>query len=294
MNGEGITVLKIVHIYASLERLVQSLVRENLRKSELVSHFIRGFNSISGTMDFVDIGDESGLMSEKLNGSFPKSHLANLKDQIQGFLKLSACRFMVLGLGSSEAYDDCFKSITNRDPLPCKICLLRLSLAEEDEVDQRWIDLQFRFSQASVKGLFVPKTPAATHKLSFVDIVKHTSPRANTLKEEDSMTLAPRKVSNASTVSTQADDEYSNEMKVPEPEFFRSVSKQFYPDDIMSVKSDFSELACSTKQRKIRMENRKKEIQAKKLDIGLLAVVHCPRDEPDRSNISPISTYLTV
>ena len=108
------------------------------------------------------------------------------------------------------------------------------------------------------------------------------------------MTLAPRKVSNASTVSTQADDEYSNEMKVPEPELFRSVSKQFYPDDIMSVKSDFSELACSTKQRKIRMENRKKEIQAKKLDIGLLAVVHCPRDEPDRSNISPISTYLTV
>ena len=71
MSGEGITVLTIVHIYASLERLVQSLARESLRKSELVSHFIRGFNSISGTMDFVDIGDEGGLMSEKLTGSFP-------------------------------------------------------------------------------------------------------------------------------------------------------------------------------------------------------------------------------
>lgn len=70
MNGEGLTFLTIVHIYASLERLVQSLARESLRKSELVSHFIRGFNSISGTMNFIDIGDEGGLMSEKLAGLF--------------------------------------------------------------------------------------------------------------------------------------------------------------------------------------------------------------------------------
>ena len=73
MKVDGVRVLTIVHVYASLERLVQSLARESLRKAELVSHFIRGFNSINGTMDFVDIGDEGGLMSEKLRGAFPKS-----------------------------------------------------------------------------------------------------------------------------------------------------------------------------------------------------------------------------
>ena len=73
MKEDGARVLTIVHVYASLEHtLVQSLARES-RKPELVSHFIRGFNSINGTMDFVDIGDEGGLMCEKLRGAFPKS-----------------------------------------------------------------------------------------------------------------------------------------------------------------------------------------------------------------------------
>jgi hypothetical protein len=67
MNKDGITVFTSVHIYASLERLEQSLARESSRKTELVSHFIRGFNSISGTMDFVDIGED---VSEKITGSF--------------------------------------------------------------------------------------------------------------------------------------------------------------------------------------------------------------------------------
>jgi hypothetical protein len=194
---------------------------------------------------------------------------------------------MVLALDSSETYDGCFKSIANRNTPPCEICLLRPPLSEENEDDQRWIDLKFRFSQASVNGLFVPKITATTHRLSYVDIVKHTSPKANALKDEDSLTPAPRKVSNASTISTQADEECSEEAKEQESKSLRSVSKH-YPDDMTSVESDFSELACTTKQRKIRMENRKKEIQAKKHDIGLLAVVHCPRDEPDRS-MPPIS-----
>lgn len=74
MKEEDAAVFTIVHVYASLERLVQSLARESLRKSELVSHFIRGFNSISGTMDFVDIGDEGSLMCEKLKGFPPVSN----------------------------------------------------------------------------------------------------------------------------------------------------------------------------------------------------------------------------
>lgn len=211
------------------------------------------------------------------------SHLMIHKDQIQGFLQIPACRFMILGLDSSEAYDDSFRSIANRESPPCEICLLRPPLSEENEDEQCWIDLQFRFSQASVKGLFVPKTTETTHRLSYVDIVKHTSPKAKAIKEEDSIIMSYRKVSNASTISTQADEECSEEAKEQECKSLRSVSKPFYRDDMTSVESDFSELACTTKQRKSRMENRKKEIQAKKHDIGLLSVVHCPRDEPDRS-----------
>ena len=62
-------------------------------RSELVSHFVRGFNSISGTMDFVDIGDEGGLMSEKLTGLVPKFPSDDSEDQIQGFLQTSCLSF---------------------------------------------------------------------------------------------------------------------------------------------------------------------------------------------------------
>jgi hypothetical protein len=145
-----------------------------------------------------------------------------------------------------------------------------------------------------VKGLFVPRTTATTQRLSYVDIVKHTSPKANAPKEEDSMAFAPRKVSNASTISTQADEECSGEAKEQESKSLRNVSKHFYCDDMSCTESDFSGLACTTKQRKNKMENRKKDNhaknQAKKHDIGLLAVIHCPRDEPDRS-ISPRFLY---
>jgi hypothetical protein len=63
-------VLTIVHVYASLERVIQSFSfgGDGPRRSELVLHFIRGFNSVSGTMNFVDIGDEGNLMYEKLRG----------------------------------------------------------------------------------------------------------------------------------------------------------------------------------------------------------------------------------
>ena len=70
MKEDPAQVLTIVHVYASLERLIQSFSLGGyvLRRSELVSHFIRGFNSVSGTMNFVDIGDEGSLMYEKLRG----------------------------------------------------------------------------------------------------------------------------------------------------------------------------------------------------------------------------------
>jgi hypothetical protein len=194
---------------------------------------------------------------------------------------------MVLGLDDSEAYDNYFKSMANRDFSRCEICLLRPPILEDEETGQRWNDLQYRFSQASFKGLFVPKSTANPHRLSYVDIVKHNSPKASTNQKDDSTSIVPRKVSNASTVSTQADEEWFVESKESESTPSGRIPKSVYPDDITSVNSEFSELACTTQQRKIRIENRKKEIQAKKVDIGLLAIVPCPLDEPDRSKVSP-------
>jgi hypothetical protein len=57
------------HIYASFQRLEQSVARESLRRTELVSHFIRGFNSITGMMNIVDVGDEEDLMRTKITGT---------------------------------------------------------------------------------------------------------------------------------------------------------------------------------------------------------------------------------
>ena len=58
----------LVHIYGSLERLAQTLSKQSIRTTELVSHFVRGFNSVEATMDFIDIGDENGLISQKMTG----------------------------------------------------------------------------------------------------------------------------------------------------------------------------------------------------------------------------------
>jgi len=69
-ESEGGIIDYSVHVYASLERLEQSLGREHHRKTELISHFVRGFNSVSGTMNLIEIGDEEGLTYKKLKGSF--------------------------------------------------------------------------------------------------------------------------------------------------------------------------------------------------------------------------------
>jgi hypothetical protein len=62
------TILIYAHIYASFQRLEQTVARESLRRTELVSHFIRGFNSITGMMNIVDVGDEEDLIRSKITG----------------------------------------------------------------------------------------------------------------------------------------------------------------------------------------------------------------------------------
>ena len=188
---------------------------------------------------------------------------------------------MILGLENPEIYDDFFKS--NKNSQFCEICLLRSTLSGNDEDAQR--RKESGFTQASFKGLFVPKINPRTHRLSYVDIVKHTSPKRDATKTDDLMVIAARKVSNASTISTQADEESLDDIKETESKVLQRMTKPSHQDDTNSLASDILELAYTTKQRKIRIESRKRELQSKKNDIGLLAVIPCPREEPDRSNI---------
>jgi len=284
MKEDEDQVFTIVHVYASLERLVQSLSRESLRKSELVSHFIRGFNSISGTMDFVDIGDEGGLMCEKLKGSSLRGyfHLTLFfSDHIGHFSKLPACRFMLLGLDDLDAYGTCLDAVANRGDQPCEVCVIRLPGDKEN--DLHGISSNLNFLRATLTGLFVPKSIPSPSRISYVDIVqRRVSANDVEVKTEDLSPAPPRKVSNASTATTQAEEEVSTSAPDIEPTSYKA-SKASCHDHHTTRNSEFSELACTTQRRKMRIEGRKKEIDAKKHDVGLLAVIPCPRDEPDRS-----------
>lgn len=191
---------------------------------------------------------------------------------------------MILGLDDSDTYGSCLDAVANRDYPPCELCLLRSPDSDEEEDDLHWIFLNFSFMRATLSGLFVPKFVAGPQRISYVDIVqRRVSTNATEVKTEDSSSLPPRKVSNASTVTTQADEEVSATAQDTERTTSYGARKTSYHDDLTTMDSDFSELACSTQRRKMRIEGRKKEFEAKKNDIGLLAVIPCPRDEPDRS-----------
>jgi hypothetical protein len=188
---------------------------------------------------------------------------------------------MVLGLDINEGESELLNAVSQEDLGSSEIYLLTPPTSDDKE-DFLSMNLSIPFTTASLRGLFVPKSPATSHKLSYVDIVKHTSPKRNA-ESGESGTLVPRKVSNASTVSTQADDEISNDTKdydlKPAPE----DSKAFFDENTSNLDSDFSELSCTLRQRKLRMETRRKEGRPKKHDNGLLAIVPCPKEEPDRS-----------
>jgi hypothetical protein len=277
----------VVHIYASLERLAQSLSKESVRTTELVSHFVRGFNSVEATMDFVDVGDENGLICQKMTGDNPPLYTANnCTDKIRFFLKLSICQAIIVGLDTIESENEFLSTLSLDDLGNSEICLLEPPTSDDTE-DFEPLNIIIPFTTASLTGLFVPKTPSTSHKLSYVDIVKYTSPKRNTESGETG-TASARKVSNASTVSTQADDELSNATKDYELKPASGNSKPFFDEDASNLESELSELSCTLRQRKVRMESRRKESQSKKPDNGLFAVVPCPKEEPDRS----ISSFI--
>ena len=204
-------------------------------------------------------------------------------DQIGSFSKLPSCRFMIFGLDDSDTYGSCLDAVANRDCAPCEICLLR-SPGSEEEDNLHGMSPNVSFLRATLTGLFVPNTIPSPHRTSYVDIVqRRVSTNATEVKTDDSSSPPPRKVSNASTVTTQADEEVSAIAQDTEHTTSYRARKTSYHDDLTTMNSDFSELACSTQRRKMRIESRKKEFEAKKHDIGLLAVIPCPREEPDRS-----------
>jgi hypothetical protein len=200
---------------------------------------------------------------------------------------------MILGLDDLEMFGTCLDAVANRHDPPCEICAIRLPGDEETEV--LGISSNFNFLRATVTGLFVPKTIPSPRRISYVDIVqRRVSADEVEVKTEDSSPLPPRKVSNASTATTQAEEEISG--SAPDTELATSYKapKQSYHDDLTTTKSEFTELACTTQRRKMRIESRKKEIEAKKYDIGLLAVISCPREEPERSISPPLFPCLIV
>jgi hypothetical protein len=256
--------------------------RDSHRRTELVLHFIRGFNSISGLMDLVDVGDETDRIPSKITGmAFSLSfHLTFVSDQIFAFSKSSGCCFFLLGIDSTDTYKASLEAITTRSNPPCGLCLIRLS--SDDANDQGVDSFNDQFDQLAFDGLFVPRDKTTSSRLSYVDIVQKPSAAIPEKLQKPIVfpSLGARKVSNASTVSTQAEDDWC----VP------AVSKETdenlctNAEDFASVVSDYSvDLSYSTSKRKKRMESRRKEILTKKFDIGLLATVKCPREEPDRS-----------
>jgi len=188
---------------------------------------------------------------------------------------------MVLGLDAIELENEFLHALSEEHLGRTKICLLNHP-ASDDTQNIQPLSLNIPYTTASLKGLFVPKTLSASHKRSYVDIVKYTSPKRTAGCGEAENAIG-RKVSNASTVSTQADDEVSNNTKDYDLKPASRVSRTFFDENTSNLDSDFSELSCTLRQRKLRMETRRKENQSKKHDNELLAMVQCPNEEPDRS-----------
>ena len=192
---------------------------------------------------------------------------------------------MIIGLDSTGSENEFLSTLSLDDLGNSEIYLLKPPTSDDTE-DFEPLNLTIPYTTASLSGLFVPKTPRTSHKLSYVDIVKYTSPKRNTESGETG-TGSARKVSNASTVSTQADDELSNATKDYELKPASGTSKPFFEEATSNLESELSKLSCTLRQRKVRMDTRRKDSHSKKTDNGLFAVVQCPKEEPDRSIAPP-------
>src|SRR6202035_2883397 len=98
-----------------------------------------------------------------------------------------------------------------------RVRLLRLPLGETTAPGDpsSTVNLNAKVEQIAFQGLFVPPNTNSGNILSYVDVVQKVSPKNSSEEKKTKRTvLAPtgiRKVSNASTVSTQAEDEWTYE-----------------------------------------------------------------------------------
>lgn len=69
--------LKLIYIYTSLKGLLQSSGGVDVNSSELGSRFVQGINSISGTLNLVDIGYNKDTLSGKVKGIYRLHLLAD-------------------------------------------------------------------------------------------------------------------------------------------------------------------------------------------------------------------------
>jgi len=62
--------LKLIYLYTSYKGLLQSPGGADVNDSELGSRFVQGINSISGTLNLVDIGYHKETLSGKVKGIY--------------------------------------------------------------------------------------------------------------------------------------------------------------------------------------------------------------------------------
>jgi hypothetical protein len=245
-------------------------------------------------MNLVDVGDEEDLIRSKITG-IPQDgfHLTSVIDQMSAFAKLPSCCGFILGLDHPDSYEASLEALRSRTDTFGGVYLIRQSPLAGDSTDQEVDCLSSQFEQISLEGVFVSRSRTNSNRLSYVDIVQKPPTGAGGKVEKSVVfpSLGTRKVSNASTVSTQAEDDWCIPVEETKPRpsdnMFDNILKNRSPEDLGSVISDYSsDLSHSTSKRKKRMDGRRKDTLAKKLDIGLLATIPCPSEEPDRSWLS--------
>jgi len=193
-------------------------------------------------------------------------------------VKSSSWNFLILGVENPFEYGDCFEWISKHGYQ--KVYFLSATGESSNPQDLREMNLNIPFCQIRIDEIFADKATTIQPKHSYVYIVQKNVSEASS-QSPLTTTIGVRKVSNtsASSISTIAEDDPALQGSLSKK---KPSSKLSPNDDLTSLDSTFSELACTTSERKLRIENRKKDIQSKWQDNGLLAIVPCPKEEPDR------------
>jgi hypothetical protein len=266
-------VLPIVYVIANVSEMAKQL--ESDRSADIVTQFIRGFNSHCGPIKFIDVGLDPIIKQKMLFGmNTLSSHLTQL-EQIGCFLNLASCRYLILGVQPHKFMEFVKSALLKQSKTRHVIFLGRPGTQEAgdqfpNEFGHRIRNISVRrvfsapFSAPSPPPILAPNDSRGRESRSYVEIVQNNV-SAFVPEGNGDMARAPpmdlRKVSGSSTGSSQ-------------------------PDEITNLEGGLSDLSLTTRRRQSRMENRRREKarnSENKRDNGLLAVIPCPTEEPDKS-----------